>query len=293
MLNGHAHALRPALTAADRQRYQQYAPQFDPVLQHAAQLGEARAIRADLIEDKIAGAVIGSACVLRIGSWHCASLHLQAMHDGDDTRGRVLQLLKSALPRLRNGDEPGRDDIAAIRPSDVDTRRELGAQLLEALGIPDDYAQQHQLSWVDEPSRLHYAGRDYVARTLWLQHSAMQAWQAMRRSADESGVRLEAVSGFRSIAYQAGILRRKLARGMPITEILAINTAPGYSEHHSGRAIDIGTPGCPPAETIFETTTAFTWLQRNAARFGFRMSYPRGNPHGVIYEPWHWYFQQT
>ena len=48
--------------------------------------------------------------------------------------------------------------------------------------------------------------------------------------------------------------------------------------------------GCAPAEEAFEGTGAFDWLQRHAARYGFRLSYPRGNPHGIVYEPWHWRF---
>jgi len=64
--------------------------------------------------------------------------------------------------------------------------------------------------------------------------------------------------------------------------------APGYSEHHGGRALDIGTPDEPPAEESFEKTAAFEWLQRNAEGHGFVLSYPRDNPHGIVYEPWHW-----
>ncbi|MET0229666.1 MAG: D-alanyl-D-alanine carboxypeptidase family protein, partial [Rhodanobacteraceae bacterium] len=33
---------------------------------------------------------------------------------------------------------------------------------------------------------------------------------------------------------------------------------------------------------------AFRWLMRHAKRFGFRLSYPRSNRHGIAYEPWHW-----
>lgn len=159
-----------------------------------------------------------------------------------------------------------------------------------ALQIPGGYAEQHQLTPVFEPARLHYAGRDYVGRSLWLQHGAMQAWARMRRAAELSNIQLEAISGFRSIAYQAGIFQRKLARGLQLADILKVNTAPGYSEHHSGRALDLGTPDCAPAEEAFEATPAFIWLLANAAQFGFRMSYPRTNPHGVVYEPWHWYW---
>ncbi|RBC14748.1 D-alanyl-D-alanine carboxypeptidase family protein, partial [Xanthomonas oryzae pv. oryzae] len=53
-------------------------------------------------------------------------------------------------------------------------------------------------------------------------------------------------------------------------------------------ALDIGTPGEPPAEESFATTPAFAWLRNNANAFGYRLSYPRDNPHGIVYEPWHW-----
>ena len=114
----------------------------------------------------------------------------------------------------------------------------------------------------------------------------------MRAAAACEGVGLEAISGYRSHAYQLGIFRRKLARGLALEAILEVNAAPGYSEHHSGHALDIGAPGEPPAEESFETTPAFAWLRARAADFGFSMSYPRDNPHGIVYEPWHWCWQR-
>jgi LAS superfamily LD-carboxypeptidase LdcB len=284
LLNGNTLALRPALTSMDRRRYLELAP-----TQSAPTGARMRTLRADLIEHKLRGSVIGSHCVIAVGTARWMSLRLHGMHDSAEIRAEVFRMVRDALPNVRSID----GEVCARDPA-VDgaaTAQAARASLAEALGVPDSYASDHRLAWVDEPPRLHYAGRDYVGRTLWLQHAAMQAWQAMRRAASEGGIRLEAVSGFRSIGYQAGILRRKLDRGMSIGQVLAINTAPGYSEHHSGRAIDIGTPGCAPAEEIFETTPAFAWLRQHAAQFGFRMSYPRGNPHGVIYEPWHWYWQ--
>ena len=104
------------------------------------------------------------------------------------------------------------------------------------------------------------------------------------------GVVLEAISGYRSHAYQLGIFERKLARGLTVDEILTVNAAPGYSEHHSGLALDIGAPDEPSAEESFERTAAFAWLRENAGDYSFVMSYPRDNPHGIVYEPWHWAF---
>ncbi len=164
---------------------------------------------------------------------------------------------------------------------------------LDALGIPADYGSRHQLPPIAEPARLAHAGSDRYRRPLWLLPRAAAAWQAMRGTAQAQGVVLDAISGFRSHAYQIGIFRRKLARGLSVTEILAVNAAPGFSEHHGGFALDIGTPGEPPAETTFELSPAFAWLCAHAESFGFHMSYPRDNPHGIVYEPWHWAHRAT
>ncbi len=150
------------------------------------------------------------------------------------------------------------------------------------------YAGQTGLAMVAEPSWLAWAGFDRYRRPLWLSVGAARAWQSMQAAAGCDGIVLDAISGYRSHAYQLGIFRRKLARGQSLAAILQVNAAPGFSEHHSGHALDIGTPGEAAAEQSFEETAAFAWLVRHAGRFGFHMSYPRNNPHGVVYEPWHW-----
>lgn len=164
-----------------------------------------------------------------------------------------------------------------------------GLQVLwRELGIRRSGAAAGGLRPCAEPQELWLAGRDRYGRPLWLAPQAARAWRSMRTAADRDGVPLQAISGFRSVAYQGEIIRRKRRRGLSVESILAVNAAPGYSEHHSGRALDIGSPGEPPAEESFEHTAAFAWLQANAGRFGFRLSYPRDNPHGIVYEPWHW-----
>ena len=102
-------------------------------------------------------------------------------------------------------------------------------------------------------------------------------------------LRLVLVSGFRSIEYQAGLIRNKLDAGQEIDAILKVNVAPGYSQHHTGNAVDIATPGFKPLLEEFENSPAFAWLGDNAIQFGFTLSYPRDNPEGISYEPWHWH----
>jgi D-alanyl-D-alanine carboxypeptidase len=162
---------------------------------------------------------------------------------------------------------------------------------LHRLGLDADaYATRTAQALVAEPDWLAFAGHDRYRRPLWLHRDAARAWQAMQATARIDGVALDAISGYRSHDYQLGIFERKLARGLRIEDILAVNAAPGFSEHHAGLALDIGTPGEPPAEESFERTPAFAWLRAHAGAHGFTMSYPRDNPHRIVYEPWHWRF---
>lgn len=170
---------------------------------------------------------------------------------------------------------------------DTDARREAVATS-RALGVPADYGTTRGLRPVREPAELVGIGRDIHQRPQWLAPPAARAYLRLRTAAAIDGIELQVVSAFRSATYQLGIIRRKLERGQTMAEILAVSAAPGYSEHHSGRAVDLTCPGFPALEEVFEQSPAFGWLGKHAGRFGFRLSYPRDNPHGIAYEPWHW-----
>lgn len=183
-------------------------------------------------------------------------------------------------------------DLAPPRCRDDAQRHALIAHTY-SLGVPRNYSRAHRLRLQREPARLASIGFDIHGREQWLTPSAARAFAAMRDAAQHDGIELQVVSAFRSIEYQLGILERKLARGLSIDEILRVSAAPGYSEHHSGRALDLTTPGFAPLEEEFERSPAFAWLTRDAQRFGFALSYPRGNRHGISYEPWHWFWRKT
>lgn len=161
-------------------------------------------------------------------------------------------------------------------------------ELHQELGIPDDYGAGGGPPMFDEALELVEVGPNLVGRMQQLTPLAAERWSAMQADAMSDGVRLLLVSGFRSIDYQARLIRKKINAGQAIGEILSVNAAPGYSEHHTGRAIDIATPGSRPLTEEFEQTDAFDWLTTKAENHGFSMSYPRDNPWGFIYEPWHW-----
>jgi D-alanyl-D-alanine carboxypeptidase len=222
---------------------------------------------------------------------------LRRKRDGRYLAANTPEGLVAMVPGLQR--EPGLDAARAVlgrtrRPQRAGLER-VGTlplarlrERLDALGLDDGYGARVGLPLVPEPTRLSFAGFDRYRRPLWLLPQAARAWGHLRDAALRDGVVLEAISGYRSHDYQLGIFERKLARGQNVDGILTVNAAPGYSEHHSGRALDIGMPDEPPAEESFEHTPAFAWLQREAGAYGFVMSYPRDNPHGIVYEPWHW-----
>ena len=131
-------------------------------------------------------------------------------------------------------------------------------------------------------------GRDHL-----LVATAAEAWRTLKGAALRGGVSLFIVSAFRSIDRQAEIVRRKLDAGATIEEILTVCAPPGFSEHHTGRAVDVSTFGTPSLEVEFDQTVAFAWLVEHANNFGFYLSYPAGNPHAYQYEPWHWCFHDA
>jgi zinc D-Ala-D-Ala carboxypeptidase len=159
---------------------------------------------------------------------------------------------------------------------------------MQHLGIPSDYAAKRGLVPQVEASDLVGISGGAGDKEIRLDPDAAAAWEKMRTAASDAGIAFVAVSGFRSVHRQAEIIEAKLAAGESIESILRVIAAPGYSEHHTGRAVDIGVPGEPQLTEAFEMTPAFRWLSDHAGKFGFRLSYPRENVHGIAYEPWHW-----
>jgi D-alanyl-D-alanine carboxypeptidase len=161
------------------------------------------------------------------------------------------------------------------------------------LGIPADYAATRGIAPQPQARLLTPLGLDCQGRDQFAAPEAAAAWQTMQAAALNDLVALHLVSAFRGVDYQAGIIRRKLAQGQSIDAILMVSAAPGFSEHHTGRAFDLTTNDSPMLEESFESTDAFRWLAQHAARYGFAMTMGRQNPAGFIYEPWHWVFSPT
>ena len=123
---------------------------------------------------------------------------------------------------------------------------------------------------------------------------AADALDTMMRSAAADGVDLRLLSGFRSLALQESIFFDVASeRNQTAEERAQVSAPPGYSEHSTGYAVDLGDGRFPETNLSqsFQDTEAFRWLQDHAARYHFVLSFPEGNKQGVMYEPWHWRYE--
>lgn len=162
-----------------------------------------------------------------------------------------------------------------------------------SLGIGSDYAARHQLTPVAPTTHLVAAGTDLFDRPQWMHPDTLTAWQDMAAQAQDEGIALKLVSAWRSAEYQQRLIARKLTAGQDIETILEVSAAPGYSEHQTGRALDLHSGDGEVLDESFEQTEAYRWLIEHAQAHRFVQSYPRDNPHGLLFEPWHWCHQAS
>ncbi len=166
-----------------------------------------------------------------------------------------------------------------------------------------DYIEFYNMDFIDfdledykfpifsEACRLHQCNTDMFNRKAYLHPRAKLAWQKLQKIAKIESVNLQIISAFRSMDYQKELIQTKLDNAEKIQDILKVNTLPGYSEHHTGCAIDIGSKNTAILEEAFDQSPAFKWLENNAHKFDFYMTYPKGNTTGICYEPWHWCYK--
>jgi zinc D-Ala-D-Ala carboxypeptidase len=145
----------------------------------------------------------------------------------------------------------------------------------------------------DNSDRLVNAGlfiRGTYERSELLDIEADQAFRQMAKDASIQGISLMPISGFRNIADQSELFRKQIERRGSETEAARASAPPGYSEHHTGYALDIADQQHPDTDLklTFQETTAYRWLLENAPKYGFEQSFPLNNKQGVNFEPWHW-----
>lgn len=120
---------------------------------------------------------------------------------------------------------------------------------------------------------------------------AREAFEEMAAAAFVEGFDLDAFSTFRTYERQQELYDRYVERdGAEAAD--RYSARPGYSEHQTGLAFDIGEATQPEhyARESFGDTPAGQWLLANAHRFGFILRYPEGKEDitGYMHESWHY-----
>ena len=161
------------------------------------------------------------------------------------------------------------------------------------IGISDSLVADRKLPLFEEAEELHLVEVSSSGRAFYLTPAATEAWKAMKAAALRDAIEIHIVSAYRSVNRQIELIQQKRNAGRSLDEILKVLAPPGCSEHHTGRAVDIGSGDVKPLDPDFELTPAFSWLSAHAHRFGFALSFPRGNAFGYVYEPWHWCFSES
>lgn len=120
---------------------------------------------------------------------------------------------------------------------------------------------------------------------------ARTSFEEMAAEALLSGFNLTAFSTYRSYEYQVGLYERYTARD-GVEEADRYSARPGYSEHQTGLAFDIGEVNNTNdwASQRFGESEAAKWLASNAHRYGFILRYPQGKEEvtGYMHESWHY-----
>ncbi len=201
-----------------------------------------------------------------------------------------------ALTRQRlAASPPVPSQVPAPPPTNVRPQGDTGANVATAAGRPA----------IQIGNRIHYAYAEAPAHTLEtiarasdgyefkLRRSAAVRYREMVEAAAADGIFLVPLSAFRGVEEQKDLFFRVSESRNQTKAERALTSAPaGYSEHHTGYAVDLGDGDNPSTHFSpdFAKTAAFRWLQQNAPRYSFELSFPPGNPQGVAYEPWHWRF---
>lgn len=244
-----------------------------------------------------------SVLVALLGTVKYFSLSSQLSETASSTATLVVRLdtLESALKLA----ESKNIDLATALQEEQDQRSDVERQIKK---ITSTVGNLKKLSETDKEllqkySKVYFLNEHYVPSDLvdidpryttdaekeFQIHQ--QVWpflKDMLKDAASDGIDLKVESAYRSFSTQTG-LKSKYVVTYGAGTANQFSAEQGFSEHQLGTAVDLSSGGLGASRDGFENSDAYTWLQRNAYRYGFTLSYPPGNAY-YQFEPWHWRF---
>jgi LAS superfamily LD-carboxypeptidase LdcB len=155
--------------------------------------------------------------------------------------------------------------------------------------LPDNWEEIVELS----------DAKDFEGGTIQVEKEALEKFYELRNDLLEEGVDIELDSAYRSVKRQKELWAEfEKEYGLEYTKKTV--ATPGYSEHHTGLAIDVcirknGKLIYENADMVKEKKI-FAKVHAKLAEYGFILRYPEGKDDitGYSYEPWHFrYIKDT
>ncbi len=155
------------------------------------------------------------------------------------------------------------------------------------------YSKVYFLNENYEPPKLVAIDKEYLydeSTPQQIHRNVRSFLEDLIEDAEDDDIELFIRSAYRSFGTQAA-----LKTGYTVSYgsgANAFSADQGYSEHQLGTTVDFTTTGLNGGLDGFGNTAAYTWLEDNAYKYGFILSYPEGNTY-YQFEPWHWRFVGT
>jgi LAS superfamily LD-carboxypeptidase LdcB len=264
-------------------------------------LHDPRLLQAGLVLLAIAAAVLG----YLLYDQHQNRRSLEADAAAQKTRIAELEntLLetKNFLEEAMFENEELSEDLEEEKGRNEEFQNQID-DIADTVGILDKLSKTDE-ELLQKYSKVYFLNEHFIPDSLtsidkeWLYNEDMEKkihtkvnkyLEDMLEDALEDGVKLWVVSAYRSFNEQQhlkGAYTFTYGSGAN-----AFSADQGYSEHQLGTTVDFTTEGLSGGlVTSFETTPAFKWLTEHAHKYGFTLSYPKGNAY-YVYEPWHWRF---
>jgi LAS superfamily LD-carboxypeptidase LdcB len=194
--------------------------------------------------------------------------------------------------RRQINDMPNEDEKMAVLQSMVLDATQV-AGTLKKLSDTDKqllakYSKVYFLNEHYEPKNLRRISKRWGNSSLRLRSEAYYFLDKMFRQMASSGLKPRVVSAYRSFTYQKSLKAKYTEQFGSGANTFSADQ--GFSEHQLGTTADI-THFVDEME-LFDKTGEYAWMQQNAHKYGFVLSYPKDNGH-YTFEPWHWRFVGT
>lgn len=228
---------------------------------------------------------------------------ISTLGGSNDTTSSSDASSQNISSEVTSSEESSSTDISSTDTSSTDSVSENTSSKKPTKKLDEDFQNLTLVNgWNPLPEDFDYEGHLTTIPQKYIKGSLTQidkdVWpylKAMLDDARDDGIDMGVWSPYRSYATQKMLferqIKKQIANGVPKAEAedkaATVVARPGTSEHNTGLALDINC-----ANSSFENTKAYKWLERNAENYGFIMRYREDKQEktGVIHESWHWRF---